>query len=134
MENDIQNFDVQTYLSPSQIDIIKSRANSVNRIEIVDLVHGFVESNGTLTPEFVKLENSVRAINESILFSMNMDPNIQKTLSVMLEMGIFNLLILVGVIKQEDMDNLKANMEKAMASGMGFPGLGGGDDKNNNQA
>ena len=52
MNND--QFTPGKYLSPSQIDIIKSQAENVmdpkNQSRFIQLIDGFVESNGTRTP------------------------------------------------------------------------------------
>lgn len=111
------SFVVEGYLSPSQIEIVRSKSNSPNlaqQKEVLSLIDGFVISNGRVDPKYLSLketvEHCVRLMETSPLFP----ERIQQALPGMYGMAYYNLLYLVGAFTEEDIAKLQSQVSALM--------------------
>lgn len=120
-QQDIVNkdeFETQEYLSPAQIEIVKARKEEPisNQNALLDLIDGFVRSNGKADAKYEAMLKTAR--DASALFGCLADypQPVQQTVPLLFGLLYWDFLMLVGVISEQDVEDMK---KKAMA-GMGM--------------
>lgn len=117
MNND--QFTPGKYLSPSQIDIIKSQAENVmdpkNQSRFIQLIDGFVESNGTRTPEYSRLMEALKVSSELLSPSLHYPADVQQNLPFLYYLAYYDYLILVGVLTMEDVMNIQSQFADVLS-------------------
>ena len=117
MNND--QFTPGKYLSPSQIDIIKSQAENVmdpkNQSRFIQLIDGFVESNGTRTPEYSRLMEGLAVPSELLPRFVPFPADVQQILPFLYYLAEYDYLILVGVLTVEDVMNIQSQFADVLS-------------------
>lgn len=107
------------YLSPSQIDIIKSQAQNVmdpvHQPRLIQLIDGFVESNGTRTPEYSRLMEAMKVSGELLSPALRYPLDVQQNLPFLYYLAYYDYLILVGVLTVEDVMRVQSQFADVLS-------------------
>ena len=113
-----EQFKMGQYLSPSQIEIIKSQAKDIMDLTkqpvIVQLMDSFIESNGTRTAEYTKLFETMKQTSTLLSSGLNYPEQVKQTLPLLYYMAYYDLLVLVGIISEEDIIKMQGQFSDMM--------------------
>ena len=108
-------FEAGEYLSSAQIEIVKGRKDGPlsDQGSLLSLIDGFVRSNGKADAKYEALFKIAKNAGDLMARLAEYPQPVQQTLPVLLGVSFWDLLMLVGVIDEKEVEDLKA---KAMAS------------------
>ncbi|MCR5490762.1 MAG: hypothetical protein K6F32_01360 [Bacilli bacterium] len=105
-------FKADGYLSPSQQEIASAKNAEIKRmgdqIALVNLIDGFVRSNGKADEKYLNLYESLSKLGDLFAHSGDYPSNVADTIPFSYAMVYFSYLVLTGVISEKDIEEMKA--------------------------
>lgn len=108
-------FEANGYLSPSQIDVIRTRMD-IKTIaaeeELLELVRKFVRSNNAEDGPYLDLIAAIDQAKKMNAQRLSYPEQVQMTMPLVYGVLVYDLFVLVGVITEEDFNKVKGDLLK----------------------
>ena len=116
------SFEPSDYLSSSQIEILRNKVLDSRTFDeqfsLLNLLDGFVRSNGKEDENFRRLRNYVQASYEFVL-SQNYPMRVAGSFPILFEMAYFDLIFFVGILTETDVEDFQK--KAGLVAGMDLP-------------
>ena len=115
-------FQPKEYLSPSQIEIAKSKVPDLMKAQSQDdflsLVDGFVRSNGKADEKYEKLFSLLSETKKMCMPESGYPERVMQTMPMAYGLLFYDFLILVGLVTEEDIAEMQRKAAEMFGQGM----------------
>ena len=115
-------FQPKGYLSPSQIEIAKSKVpdllNGQGQSDLISLVDGFIRSNGTADEKYEKMYSLLSEVKAMCMPTSGYPERVAQTMPMVYGLLFYNYAVLVGLVTEEDIMEMQRKAAEMLGQGV----------------